>query len=221
MSRFNIQDIEKYGTSGSSSFFSLKDNLDTARVRFMYNGIEDVVGHAVHEVKIENKTRYVSCLRKYDEPKSKCPLCEANNLQKARIFILLYNIDEEEPQVWDRGPKFVPQISSICARYSSADVPLVSHIFEIERNGAKGSQTTTYGVFDMGADDTTLEDLPEAVDPIGTIVLQKTAEEMAVYLDTGAFPNEGGEPRRRGSGGRQSADEAPTRRTPSRVDRVF
>ena len=45
------EDMDHYGGQGSAGFFSLKDDKDTARVRFMYSGIEDVQGYAVHEVK--------------------------------------------------------------------------------------------------------------------------------------------------------------------------
>ena len=43
----------------TSSFFTLKDDGDVARVRFMYNSMEDVIGYAVHEVEVDGKKRYL------------------------------------------------------------------------------------------------------------------------------------------------------------------
>ena len=55
MGRFGASEVDNYGGSGGSSFFTLKDDGDVARVRFMYNSMEDVVGYAVHEVEIDGK----------------------------------------------------------------------------------------------------------------------------------------------------------------------
>ena len=50
MARFNTQTAEKYGGQGGAGYFSLKNDKDVARVRFMYNGVDDVEGYAVHQV---------------------------------------------------------------------------------------------------------------------------------------------------------------------------
>ncbi len=213
MGRFNVSDIDNYGNNSGSSFFSLKNDGDTARVRFMYNTAEDIVGYAVHEVTDENgRKRYVSCLREYNEPKSKCPLCAANNVQKAKIYIPIYDVDEEEVKLWERGKTYFAEISAICARYSSADTPLVAQVFDIERIGKKNDPKTVYRPYPVGSpDNTRLEDLPEPPDALGSIVLEKTAEEMQNYLDTGSFDG-ASTPRR---------SEEPTRRTPSRRSDTF
>ena len=103
MGRFVANEVDNYGGSGGSSFFTLKDDGDVARVRFMYNSMEDVVGYAVHEVEIDGKKRYVNCLRSYNEPKSKCPFCNANSFQKAKLYIPVYDIDEDEIKIMTKG----------------------------------------------------------------------------------------------------------------------
>lgn len=200
MARFNTQDADKYGGQGGAGYFSLKNDKDVATVRFMYNSIDDVEGFAVHEVEIDGKKRYVNCLREYNQPKDMCPFCRENMFTTAKLFIPIYNIDQERVQVWERGKKFISKISSICARYPD----VVSHKFEIERNGQKGSTSTTYEIYEVGKDDTTLEDLPEKQDVLGTLVLDKTADDMEFYLDNGYFPPDG--------------DDAPIRRRPSKDD---
>ena len=184
MARFNTETADKYGGQGGAGYFSLKNDKDVAQVRFMYDSIDDVEGYAVHEVTIDDKKRYVNCLREYNEPKDKCPFCAANKFTTAKLFIPIYNIDLDRVQVWERGKKFISKISSICARYPN----VVSHKFEIERNGQKGDTSTTYEIYEIGKDDTTLQDLPEPNPILGTLVLDKSADDMEFYLDNGYFP---------------------------------
>lgn len=215
--RFGVNDVDNYGGNGGSSFFSLKNDGDVARVRFLYNTMEDVVGYAVHQITIDGKSRYVNCLRSYNDPKSKCPFCEANNFQRAKLYIPLYDIDEGEVKVWERGKNFFQKMSAICARYSNATTPLVSHTFDIERHGKKGDTSTVYEVYETGVDETTLEDLPEVPEVLGSIILDKSEEEMREFLDTGSFPT-GDVSNRRES----KSDNQPTgRRTPSRRSEAF
>lgn len=201
MGRFNYNDADHYGGQGGAGYFKLQNDKDVARVRFMYDSIDDVEGFAVHEVKVNDKKRWVNCLRDYNEPVDKCPFCSAKKYQNAKLFIPLYNIDEDKVQIWERGKKFFGQISSLCARYPH----LVSHEFEIERNGKKGETSTTYGIFEVNHDETTLDDLPERPDVLGSVVLDKSAEDMGFYLDNGYFPPE-------------DEDDMPVRRRSTRDD---
>lgn len=218
MARFNTETADKYGGQGGAGYFSLKNDKDVAQVRFMYNSIDDVEGYAVHQVEIEGKKRYVNCLREYNDPIDKCPFCKAKMFTSARLFVPIYNVDEDRVQVWERGKKFISKISSICARYPN----VVSHIFEVERNGKPGDTATTYEIYEVNKDDTTLEDLPEMNNVLGTLVLDKSADDMEFFLDNGYFPPEGDDvPVRRRSSNR-SEDEAPfeedrrgSRRTPA------
>lgn len=214
MGRFSANDVDNYGGSGGSSFFSLKNDGDTARVRFMYNGMDDVVGYACHEVEVEGKKKYVNCIREYNEPKSKCPFCANNNFQRAKLYVPLYDLDEEEVKIWERGKNFFTKISSVCARYASGNTPLVAHTFDIERHGKKGDTQTTYEIYETGCDDTILEDLPEVPEILGSIILDKTKSDMEFYLEEGYFPNNDGAPSR---SSRQDDEDRPVgRRTPSR-----
>lgn len=220
MARFGANEVDNYGSNGGGSFFSLKDDGDVARVRFMYNSMEDVVGYAVHEVEIDGKKRYVNCLRAYNEPKSNCPFCADNQFQRAKLYIPMYDIDNDEVKIWERGKQFFAKMSAICARYSNADTPLVAHTFDVERHGKKGDTGTVYEIYETGVDDTTLEDLPEIPEILGTIILDKSAEDMEYYLDNDCFPNNDGAPKRsepaRNDRGRREETQPTGRRTPSR-----
>ena len=205
--RVNVNEAEKYGGQGGGGYFSLKNDKDIAKVRILYDSVEDVEGYAVHEVEIDGKKRYVNCLREYGAPVSDCPFCEKQKFQTVKYFLPIYNIETGTTQTWERGKKFGSKISSLCARYPH----LVSHTFEIERNGKAGDQQTTYEIYETGQDNAVLEDF-EAPQILGRIVLDKSADDMRYYLDRGVFPDdEGGEVRRRGS----SDDREYTRRTPA------
>lgn len=212
MGRFNYQDSDNYGNS-SSNFFSLKDDGDVARVRFMYNDLKDVVGYAVHEIEVDGNKRYVNCLRSYNEPKSKCPCCANDYMQKAKIYVPLYNVDTKEVQLWERGKKFLGKLQSICTRYARQDSPLVNHIFEIERNGKKGDQQTTYEVYEVGSDNTTLEDLPEVIEPLGNVILDKSYDELDSYVRTGSFATQQVPTRRVDTSEEYSRRTVPSRRS--------
>lgn len=204
--KFTGETIDKYGGKGSAGFFSLQNDLDVAAVRFLYDTADDIEGYAVHEVEIDGKKRYVNCIREYNQPVDDCPFCRAKKFQVAKLFIPVYNIDEDKVQLWERGKKFYGKISGICARYSKA--PIVSQVFEIERHGKPKDTSTTYEIYrtDDPADNTTLEDfdIPEV---LGSVILDKTAEDMEFYLEEGYFPPDGEAPVRRSS----RSEERPSR----------
>lgn len=183
MARFNYKEVDNYGGQGGAGFFQLKNDKEVAQVRFLYNSIDDVQGDSVHQVELDGKKRYVNCLRAYKDPVDVCPFCREKMFTQAKLFIPLYNIDEDKVQIWERGKTFFSKMSSICSRYPD----LVSHTFEIERNGKPHDTNTTYEVYEVGQDDTTLDDftLPEI---IGGLVLDKTADDMEYYLQEGEFP---------------------------------
>lgn len=186
MARFNVNEADNYGGNGQSSFFSLKNDKDTATVRFMYNTLDDIEGYAVHEIEVGGKKRYVNCLRSYNEPIDACPLCAARYRVLAKLFVTLYDEDTQEIKVWDRGKTFFSKLASLCSRYN----PLVATPFEIERNGKKGDTNTTYETYALETDETTLENLPEVPELLGTLILDKSYEELEYYLDNGEFEDD-------------------------------
>lgn len=207
MGRFKADEFDNYGGSGGGGFFSLKNDKDTAQVRFLYNGVEDIEGNAVHKVRVGTRKdgkpdeRYVDCLRSYKDPIDVCPFCAAGKKQEAKLFVPLYNIDEDKVQIWDRGKKFFQKISSLCARHPN----FVSNIFEIERCGERGDTSTTYEVYHVEKDDAQLEDFD--MPDMSTIVLEKSADDMEYYLQEGQFPPTD-----------DDEEERPTRRRSSRRD---
>jgi len=204
MGRVNFADVNNYGNNnGGGGFFSLKNDKDVARVRFMLENEDDLnnIAYAVHRVKIGDSERNVSCLRAYNEPVSKCPFCQDLGPSTLKFYIPLYNEDDEEVQMWERGKTFASKLSGIMSRYGSK-TPLVNHIFEIERNGEKGDMKTTYEAYEVDKDETALADLPEIPEVIGRYILDKSEDDMNYYLEEDEFPPE--------------EDDAPVRRRNSR-----
>ena len=113
MARFNYQDSNKYGAQ-KNNYFSLKDDGDTATIRFLYNNINDIEGVAVHEVQVGDRTVDVECLRNYDDPVDRCPLCAAGYRQNAKLFIKIYDEISKESKIWTRGRTFFNKLSSLC-----------------------------------------------------------------------------------------------------------
>jgi len=217
MARVGFNDFDNYKNEGSSaSFFRLKNDKDTAKVRFMYNDIDDVQGVVVHSVPVEGSQydRDVNCLRAYNEPLDECPLCKAGYKTRVKIYVPLYNVDADEVQIWTRSKSYGAKLSGLCSRYAKKG-NLVNNIFEIERNGAKNDKQTTYNEYLDDTDDTELEDLPEIPDPIGTAVMDKSFEELEYYAKNKTFPNSGSS--KRSNIDDDSEEDVPRRRTARRT----
>ena len=202
MAVFSVNDAEKFGGQGGGGFFRLVDDHDTARVRFLYTGIEDVQGMSVHQIEIDGRKRYVNCLKEYGAPVDSCPFCAKGMFTTAKYFIPVYNMDEDRVQIWERGKQFGGKLTSMCSRYSN----LVSHTFEIERIGKKGDTGTTYEIYETGVDENVTIDDFDVPKILGGAVLDKDAEEMEYYNKHGDFPDADGGNR----------DDAPVRRRSER-----
>ena len=232
MARFGAGDADKYGGQGGGGFFSIQNDKEVKKVRFMYETTDDIEGMSVHKVKVPDKNgnekdRYVNCLREYNQPVDDCPFCRERMKTQARLFIPVYNIDEDSVQIWDRGKTMFQPLLSQCTRYSNEKTHIVNNIFEIERQGKPKDKETQYGIFQVAKDDTELEDLPEAPKILGGFVLDKSADDMEYYLENHEFPPlDDEEPdeapiRRRDSrsGSREASERRPERRTPARSSR--
>ena len=209
MARFTMDTADKYGSSTRGSFFTLKDDGDKAQVRFLYNTMDDIQGYVVHKVQVGDRDRYVNCLREYNEPLEKCPFCAAQMHVTPRLFLKLYNEDAGECQIWERTKSYYQKLSGYATRYK----PLYNEVIEVERHGKKGDKQTDYQFFPIENSEINIDDEQyQCAEPLGTIILDKTADEMNEYLDTGEFP-QGSE-----SVARQRSNEepeVPTRRTPN------
>lgn len=212
MAEFKLGEENNYGSANNTTtktpYFTLKNDGDHKDVRLLYKDSNDIKGYSVHEVEMTGQNgsykKYVNCLREYNSPIDDCPLCKANYRTITKVYVPLYDISEDKVCLWERGKQYFSRLSSICARFPN----VAGNIFEISRHGAKGSKDTYYDMLHVGSDNVTINDLPEAPNALGTAILDKTADDMNTYLQTGKFPS--------GQHAQQSqaSSPIPTRRTP-------
>ena len=131
-------------------YFSLKNDGDTAVVRFAYKDKSEFEIATVHTVEIDGRYKRVVCLRDAKDPIEKCPLCDAGEKLYSKFYVKLieYTKDEEgkvvaTPKVWERPAGFAQVLDSLCTEYGGS---LSEHVFKIKRRGAKGDMQTTYDV---------------------------------------------------------------------------
>lgn len=212
MAEFKLGEENNYGSANNTTtktpYFTLKNDGDHKDVRLLYKDSNDIKGYSVHEVEMTGQNgsykKYVNCLREYNSPIDDCPLCKANYRTITKVYVPLYDISEDKVCLWERGKQYFSRLSSICARFPN----VAGNIFEISRHGAKGSKDTYYDMLHVGSDNVTINDLPEAPNALGTAILDKTADEMNTYLQTGKFPS--GQHTQQS----QASSPIPTRRTP-------
>lgn len=188
----------------SVPFFSLKKDGDEAIVRIMHDSVDDFEVLTTHQVKVGNGFRSVNCLRDPHTPVDACPLCQNNVKMQNRLYIHMIQYVRNEqgkiepkPVVWERSAfTYGSQLSNLINEYG----PLSECIFKIRRNGAPGNMQTTYDIMFGNPNmynEAMYPKVPNAFDnysACGTIVLDKTAEEINEFLATGSFPTKSGAP---------------------------
>lgn len=220
-----IDDVDNYKTGGDYNYLVLKDNGDTAKVRFYIESMDDLRFYIVHQIEVKGKTRYVNCLRTYDQPIDDCPFCREALQNKdygtlVKMFLPVYDMDDKQVKLFERGRTFKDEIQGHIRR----NAPLVNYPCEIERCGEKGDTKTVYKVYPLAQekDNTLIKDLPEVEDLIGTYVLDFSREDMEDYIRSGNVPGSNSKeenlPRRtaRSEQTSQDTNNATRRRTASR-----
>lgn len=202
MARLTGENIEKFrAPSGDNdgqkrlSYFSLKKDKETAKIRLLYTGAEDIEGYVVHRVQVGDYERPVNCLLENNGTIDDCPFCKAGLKKQARVFVpVLREEGSGEIQIWERPNSFYGKLSSLCGRYPN----IVSQVFEVERRGVERDPKTDYDFYPIGqADGTTVQDILDDFDMdelpkiVGSrFLMSKTADEMEYYIKHGEFPTE-------------------------------
>lgn len=210
MGRINPNEMEKYETS-DSEWLKLEDDGDIERVQFLYEKYSDLDTFAVHKVRIEGNQydRMVNCIRDYDDPIDRCPLCEAGYKVEPAMILSMYSHDDKKIKIWQRGKTFRKIIESKFNRYPN----LSEMVFEIERHGKAKDQKTTYELIAMPEIEPVDVSNMERPEFIGSVIIDASADDMQTFLDTGRFPqkdknNDSNTGRRSG----RSVEDEPVRR---------
>lgn len=175
--------LEKYKGTGKSKFFQLEDDGDTATVRFLHKGEDDLNVLVVHKVKINGKERQVECIA--DENGNGCPLCVASqgnreiSFPQVKMFLYLIDRRDGEVKLWERGRQGIPDILGLVSRYGD----LNNRDYEIQRHGVKKDTNTKYQLFPM--DKKAERNLPQRPEVAGekNLVLRLPADKLEAIAD--------------------------------------
>lgn len=184
------------------NFFSLKKDGDSAIVRFLHQDINDFDVLDVHNVEVGAYKRKVNCLRHPNGKVDECQLCKNNTFDEdnrtykfslqRRVFLHL--LQYESPQkaaekVWERNKDLVKTLNQYVEDYG----PLCDRLYKIVRHGEAGSTETKYDILALDKDRFNPSEYVfnrEQLNykpALGTVVLDKTNEEIDEYLITGNF----------------------------------
>ena len=198
MGNFSFDSIRQTNNSSNNkvSYFSLKNDGDSAIVRFMHDSIEsfDVVN--CHDVTVSGQRRRVGCVWEKDKPADYCPLCASGNPFKQRMYVHLIEYVKDNngnitpvAKVWDRPVSYAYKLRDYLNNYG----PLSDVIFTVKRNGAAGDQGTTYTEMPCMPNMFPTEkypkiDFPSDYQALGIAVMKKSVDDIRAYLETGNFP---------------------------------
>lgn len=202
MAQINFSDVstsENLSSQNQVGFFNLQNDGDEAVVRFMVDSIEDLEILTVHNIYVDGKYRQISCVRDPREPMEKCPLCARDDKVRQVVFIKMIqyiatpNGIEAKPVVWQRNAStYAFKIKGYLDNYG----PLSNILCKVIRHGAKGDMKTTYDIIpNLNPTQFPQEQYPvdrEAFNDYkacGRVVLDKTAEEIETFIQTGNFPS--------------------------------
>ena len=198
--KFNQKQEQSGGGQPRShvGYFALKEDGETAVVRFNVATLDDIRIVSKHTVKsAEGKTRIISCLRTDPtQPLDVCPLCAAGEKVAYRAYVPLVYYEQTEnnetvavPALWEQAPRIRETLQSFVVDYPD----LRNYLFKIVRHGKKGDPSTTYTILPANPaiykDDIFKKDFSgfDSLD-FERFVATKTAEEMNQFLAEGDFP---------------------------------
>lgn len=177
-------------------FFSLKGDGAEAIVRIMCDTMSDIKILTVHPITVGASSfanRQVNCLRDPREPLDKCPLCAMGEKVKQKCFIKMIQYDDMgvgKAVVWDRpAGVYVPKLKSYMDNYG----PLSNIMCKIVRHGS-GLDTTYDIIPNINPQVYNEANFPKNTnafnnfDVLGRMVMDKTADEINTFINTGSFP---------------------------------
>ena len=202
----NMQDDSAYSTSNNAGsdvgFFTLRNDNDEAIVRFMVKDVSDFEILTVHDIKIGDKYRKINCIRDFRDPVEACPLCASGTKINQRFFIKMIQYDKSadnagntvvtpKAMVWERSTAYAKTLKSYLDNYG----PLDDIICKIIRHGKAGDMQTTYEIVpnlnkNIYRDEIYVKDenIFGDFNAFGTIVMDRTYDEIMQFQMTGQFP---------------------------------
>lgn len=152
-----LKDTKKDLSGGGSSFFRIQEG-QSANIRFLYNGVEDISddGLVTHVITPQESGQpynvTVMCgLDHDDDPVEKCKWCATDHKQYARYPLALYNEDAGSIQYWLKSGQYVDGLIDQLNHIVTAGQPISGQVFQMIRTG-KGTNTQ-YNIIPKGVND--------------------------------------------------------------------
>lgn len=131
------RNLNEYLDEKFNGLFRLANDGDHADVVFLYTSDNDMVVGDVHYIKSYDYTGYVSCVGKG------CPVCGKGIRVQSKLPVPVYNVTENEIQVWDRNIGFrTTMYNEVFKNYPNPS----DYVFSITRHGVAGDINTTYEI---------------------------------------------------------------------------
>ena len=132
-----FKSVKAYNEERYGGMFLLRNDGDYADVIFLYRNEDEVLVADTHYIKSADYSGYVHCCGR------RCPACEKGIRVQTKLFIPLYNINDNEIQFFDRSVRFESQIhSDVFSRCANPS----EFVFRITRHGAAGDVNTSYSI---------------------------------------------------------------------------
>lgn len=129
--------LEEYNSERYDGFFILRDDGEFKDVIPLYQSVSDVLIADTHYIKSPEYSGYVHCTGRG------CPACAKGIRVQSKLFIPLYDIENDEVVFWDRNSRFEQQLSSdILTKYPDPS----QIVFRITRHGKSGDVETKYQI---------------------------------------------------------------------------
>lgn len=129
---------------GYDNYFTLRNDGDSADVIFLYRGTSDVLVADAHYIKSNDYTGYVHCCGRG------CPACGKGISVRNKLFVPMYNINNDRIEFWDRSMFFENQLNQdVFNRYSNPS----EYVFRITRHGVARDVNTSYEIRAVGKND--------------------------------------------------------------------
>lgn len=171
--------LDKY-KSEFNEFFSLKDDGDSAIVRFLVGSqlVPEEDWFVCWNVQIGGKKRWLQSTEDETDP-----FIQAGRRPVVKLFLQVQDqSDPEKIKTWERGKNMIPDILALIKENG----PLCNRLYEVVRKGAAGDEKTKYDFVPLDEDGTEYEDIADLKQPLlgpDGFVLQKSVEDMRAIRD--------------------------------------
>ncbi len=133
--------VKDYNEERYGDFFMLRNDGDYADVIFLYRSYDDVLVADTHYIKSNEYSGYCHCNG------SGCPACQKGIRVQNKLFIPLFNLDDNKIEFFDRNSRFENQLmQDVLLSYPNPS----EYVFRITRHGEAGSMGTHYSIQVVG-----------------------------------------------------------------------